>query len=290
VRVGSTFSGVGGLDLGLARAGHVVAFQIEIDPFRRAVLARHWPDVPQHDDVRTFDPEPWRGRIDLLCGGFPCQDVSVAGQRAGLDGGTQSILFYEFARIADRVVGPGGFVLVENVAGLLASHRGRDFAHVLARLADLGFHDLAWRVLDSRYFGVPQRRRRVFILGRRGDGDRAARLLLESDGGGGNSPTRHAPATEPRPRVGGDPAPDCYYVEDFRNGTLTSDPGRTDRKPLVIVGAPPDADRMRTPTGDAGRMDMARGIRGKRYAAAGDAVTVTVAEWIGRRLQGGDDE
>lgn len=264
-----------------------MVFQIEINPYRRAVLARHWPEVPRHDDVSTFDPEPWRGRIDLLAGGFPCQDVSVAGRRAGL-AGKRSALFYEFARIADRTIDRDGFVLVENVAGLLASHRGRDFAHVVTHLADLGFHDLAWRVLDSRYFGTPQRRRRVFILGRRGVGDRAARLLLESDGGDGHLAARGAAPAEPRPGVGGRPDPDCYWVEDFRNGTLTADPGRTDRKPLVIVRAPSDADRMRTTPTLAGRLDLARGRRGKRYAAAGDAVTVTVAEWIGRRLREGE--
>src|SRR5262245_34268021 len=84
MRVGSTFSGVGGLDLGLERAGHRIAFQVELDAYRREVLARHWATVPRWDDVATFDPEPWRGKIDLLCGGFPCQDVSRAGPRLGL--------------------------------------------------------------------------------------------------------------------------------------------------------------------------------------------------------------
>jgi DNA-cytosine methyltransferase len=313
--VGSTFSGVGGFDLGLHRAGHAVAFQVESDPYRRAVLARHWPDVPRYDDVCTFDGAEWRGRIGMLAGGFPCQDLSVAGQRAGL-AGAKSGLFYEFARIADRAIEPGGFVLVENVAGLLSSHRGRDFAIVLATLAELGFCDLAWRVVDSQYFGVPQRRRRVFILGRRGVGRRCATILLEPEGGGGDFEARRkktprvahrtengiartrtgsgkrydadtddfviAPTlkangshgtggaggrndehpivavadTLKSPKGGGrtNDASANYWVEDFRNGTLTADPGRTDRKP-IILGSPAHANGMRTPSSVPGRLD-----------------------------------
>jgi DNA (cytosine-5)-methyltransferase 1 len=318
--IGSTFTGVGGLDLGLERAGHAVAFQVESDAYRRDVLERHWPGVPRYDDVCTFDGLPWRGRIDVLAGGFPCQDLSVAGQRAGL-AGAKSGLFFEFARIANDALGPGGFVLLENVGGLLSSNRGRDFAVVLATLAELGFYDVAWRVLDSQYFGVPQRRRRVFILGRRGSGRRCAALLLEPEGGGGDFEARRTP--KPRaahrtqdgiartvqtrgrrqdgdtddfiianPVLASDGAQRStsversYWIEDFRNGTLTADPGRSDRKP-IIVGETPDANGMRAATGLPGRVDGAPDDPrpdGRRYAAVGDAVTVNVAEWIGRRL------
>lgn len=214
LRVGSTFSGVEGIGLGLERAGHRVVFQCEADAYRRRVLARHWPRVPCFDDIRGIDceriqrvglrglvraggggdplPEGLEGDadadrgIDLLCGGFPCQDLSVAGRRAGLQGGERSSLFFEFARVADALLADGGWVLLENVPGLLSSHGGRDFAILLATLAELGFHDLAWRVLDSRYFGVPQRRRRVFVLARRARGRRASEVLLEPEGGGGD--------------------------------------------------------------------------------------------------------
>lgn len=130
--------------------------------------------------------------LDLLCGGTPCQDLSVAGRRRGLDG-ERSGLFFEFARIADELVRPGGWLVFENVPGLLSSVGGRDFAIVLATLADIGFHDLAWRVLDSRYFGVPQRRRRVYIVGRRAVGGSARAVLLEPESGGGDfAPSREA--------------------------------------------------------------------------------------------------
>lgn len=181
----STFSGIGGLDKGLHDAGWAHVGFCESDEWRRSILAHHWPGVPIWDDVRsvamedtgrgrvdgaggTAEPDAsgdrWDGRgeaLDLLCGGFPCQDLSVAGQRRGL-AGNRSGLFFEFARIAESL--RPSWLLVENVPGLLSSNGGRDFGVVLGTLADLGY-GLAWRILDSRFFGVPQRRRRVFIVG-----------------------------------------------------------------------------------------------------------------------------
>lgn len=214
MNVGSLFSGVGGFDLGLERAGHRVVFQCEADAWRREVLAHHWPGIPLSPDVREVTTDWYRGELsnalardggsnegvrpgdlqpsgeaalnlDLVCGGFPCQDLSVAGKRAGL-AGERSGLFFEAARVADAFLGSGGWLLIENVPGLLSSNGGRDFGIVLATLGDLGFYDLAWRVLDSRYFGVPQRRRRVFILARRARGRHAAEVLLEPESGGGD--------------------------------------------------------------------------------------------------------
>lgn len=204
MNVGSLFSGIGGFDLGLERAGHRIVFQCEKDPYRRRVLERHWPGVPCFEDVcslgrrdiqrvgrlRKSDPtkcerDECDGAVDLVCGGFPCQDLSVAGQRAGL-AGERSGLFFEFARVADALLTDGGWLLIENVPGLLSSQGGRDFAVLLSTLGELGFHDLAWRVLDSRYLGVPQRRRRVFILARRSQGRSASEVLLEPESGGGD--------------------------------------------------------------------------------------------------------
>lgn len=128
----SLFSGIGGIDLGLERAGMRCVGQVEIDPYCRAVLARHWPSVPQWDDVRTFKREQLKERPDLIAGGFPCQDVSNAGTRTGLDG-HRSGLWTEFHRIV-REIRPR-FVLVENVAALLV--RGLD--RVLGDLASCGY-------------------------------------------------------------------------------------------------------------------------------------------------------
>jgi DNA (cytosine-5)-methyltransferase 1 len=158
----SLFAGIGGFDLGFERAGMEPAAQVEIDPKCREVLGRHWPHVERHDDVRTFDATRFAGAVDLVCGGFPCQDVSVAGRRAGMGEGTRSGLFYEAVRIVGEC--RPRWVVLENVPGLLSSRGGEDFRSVLSALDDLGY-GVAWRILDSRWFGVPQRRRRVFIVG-----------------------------------------------------------------------------------------------------------------------------
>ena len=152
---GSLFSGIGGMDLGLERAGMRCVWQSEIDPYACRVLVKHWPGVPNLGDISRID---WSGveRPDLVCGGFPCQDISFAGKGAGLDG-KRSGLWYEFARCV-REVRPR-FVLVENVAALLV--RGLDA--VLGTLASLGF-DAEWEGLPAAAFGADHIRDRLFIL------------------------------------------------------------------------------------------------------------------------------
>lgn len=157
ITVGSLFAGVGGFDLGMERAGMRPAWQVEIDPHARAVLARHWPDARQLEDVRQVGAHNLP-RVDVIVGGFPCQDLSVAGNRAGL-AGHRSGLFYEMLRVIDEL--KPSLVIWENVPGLLSSDRGRDFARVLYSLGGIGYHG-AWRILNAQFFGVPQRRRRVF--------------------------------------------------------------------------------------------------------------------------------
>jgi DNA (cytosine-5)-methyltransferase 1 len=183
-RFGSVFSGIGGFDLGFERAGWECAWQIENDPFCRRVLERHWPAVPKWGDLRAV-----RGaelpEVDLVCGGWPCQDLSVAGRRAGL-AGARSGLFWELVRLIKELREASGgtrptTVVGENVPGLLSSDGGRDFAAVLHGLADSGCVEVGWRVLDSRFFGVPQRRRRVFLVGRLG-GPCPLEVLFEPEG------------------------------------------------------------------------------------------------------------
>lgn len=157
ITVGSLFAGVGGFDLGMERAGMRPAWQVEIDPHARAVLARHWPEARQLEDVRKVGAHNLE-RVDVIVGGFPCQDLSIAGNRAGLAGG-RSGLFYEMRRIIDEL--KPGLVIWENVPGLLSSDKGRDFARVLYSLGGIGYHG-AWRILNAQFFGVPQRLRRVF--------------------------------------------------------------------------------------------------------------------------------
>jgi DNA (cytosine-5)-methyltransferase 1 len=154
--VGSLFSGIGGFDLGLERAGMRVEWQVEIDPYASAVLAKHWPHVTRYGDIRTID---WStvAPVDVLCGGFPCQDLSFAGKRAGIDG-ERSGLWSEYVR-AIRALRPR-YVLVENVPGLLTNaYMGR----VLGDLAESGY-DAEWDCLPAGIFGAHFRRDRVFII------------------------------------------------------------------------------------------------------------------------------
>ena len=183
MRVGSLFTGIGGFDLGFERAGMEIVWQCENDKKCQSVLRRHWPEVTVYDDVR--DIGTGAEAVDLVCGGFPCQDVSVAGRRAGL-AGERSGLWHEFHRVL-QCLRPQ-WVVVENVPGLLSSNRGRDFATVIQGLVQLGY-GVCWRVLDSQYFGVAQRRRRVFVVGHLGDG-RAAQVLFEREGLRGYPPSR----------------------------------------------------------------------------------------------------
>jgi DNA (cytosine-5)-methyltransferase 1 len=151
---GSLFSGIGGLDLGLERAGMTCKWQVEINEFCTKVLTKHWPDVPKFRDIRECggNLEP----VDLICGGFPCQDVSVAGKRAGIEG-KRSGLWSEFARII-RILRPR-YVLVENVPGLLSAGFGR----VLGDLAEGGY-DAEWSCLRAVDHGPPHRRERLFCV------------------------------------------------------------------------------------------------------------------------------
>jgi len=153
---GSLFAGIGGFDLGLERAGMVCKWQVEIDDFARRVLAKHWPDVPRHDDVRTFPTADGDWGVDVICGGFPCQDISVAGKGVGL-AGERSGLWYEYARIIGEL--RPRYVIVENVAALF----GRGIDAVLGTLASLGY-DAEWHVIPASAVGAPHRRERVWIV------------------------------------------------------------------------------------------------------------------------------
>lgn len=176
MKFGSLFTGVGGFDLGFERVGMECAWQVEIDKYASQVLERHWPNVERYTDVRTVGKHNLAA-VELICGGFPCQDLSVAGKRAGF-AGERSSLWFEFKRIIDEMH-PQWFV-IENVPGLLSSANGSDFGIILKSLDGFGY-GVAWRVLDSQYFGVPQRRRRVFVVASLGNPG-AGEVLFEREG------------------------------------------------------------------------------------------------------------
>lgn len=194
------FAGAGGLSLGLDAAGWQCVAHAEIEPHARAVLRYRWPAVPLHGDVTQIDGTQWRGLVDVVSGGSPCQDLSVAGKRAGLVG-ARSSLFHEQVRIWTESGAP--HLIWENVGGALSSNQGKDFATVLGTIIGAGVDVplvngkpkwqragravgptavAAWRVLDLQHFGPAQRRVRVFIVASRTGGVDPAEILALREG------------------------------------------------------------------------------------------------------------
>ena len=174
MRYGSVCSGIEAATAAWHHMGWEAAFFSEIEKFPCAVLEHRYPDVPLHGDFTTIKENEY-GKIDLLVGGTPCQSFSVAGLRGGLDD-DRGNLALEFCRLAQRE--QPRWIVWENVPGVLSSNGGRDFGSILGALEDLGY-GLAYRVLDAQYFGVAQRRRRVFVVGYLGDWRPAAAVLFE---------------------------------------------------------------------------------------------------------------
>lgn len=294
--VASFFAGIGGFDLGFERAGLRTVWQCELNPFCTEILERHWPGLPRRTDIRKVAPDDIPTAA-VWAGGFPCQDVSLArmGPRSGLRG-RQSGLFYEFARLL--AARRPKVVVIENVAGLLSSHDGRDFAIVIRTLADLGY-GVAWRVLDSRYFGVPQSRTRVFIVGTLGNPARAGAILFEPECGDRNATKGRQngeKSVSPFAICVGDSErgyvkklAHCLYAESARHtGTdwsrnyVSYPDGRVRRlTPLETERLQGFPDGWTMPIHvmeDLNKLDSAR------YHACGNAVTVNVAEWLGTRI------
>lgn len=180
LQVGSLFSGVGLCDLGLSWAGMQHSFFCEVDPFCRSVLAKHWPDIPIYEDVKTLKGSELPP-VDVLCGGFPCQDVSSGGLRAGIRQDTRSGLWLEYARLIGEL--RPKYAIIENVRGLLSL----GINIVLGDLAALGY-DAEWEIVPAAVFGAPHHRERVFIVAytHSCNADPAPRLLSPLQGIVGN--------------------------------------------------------------------------------------------------------
>ncbi len=172
----SLFSGVEAASVAWAPLGWEPVAFCEIDKFPSAVLAERFPHVPNLGDITKVDWRAYAGSADIVVGGSPCQSFSVAGKREGLKGA--SGLMFEYIRAVSEIM-PTCFVW-ENVPGALSSEHGAAFGQLLAEMDGLGY-GLAWRVLDAQFFGVAQRRRRVFLVGCLGDPERAAEILFDGD-------------------------------------------------------------------------------------------------------------
>ena len=182
----SVCSGIEAATVAWHQLGWTAAAFSEIEAFPRSVLAHHYPDVPCHGDFTTIGADEY-GPVDLLVGGTPCQSFSVAGLRGGL-GDYRGNLALEYLRLADRT--RPRWLVWENVPGVLSSNGGRDFGAILGGMVELGY-GFAYRILDAQFAGVPQRRRRVFVVGHLGDWRRAAAVLFERHSlSGDTSPRR----------------------------------------------------------------------------------------------------
>lgn len=212
----SFFSGIGAFDLGLERAGFRVVSHAEVKPFSNAVLETHWPGVPNLGDINAICPtgegehDCEIPRATVWTGGFPCSDFSIMGLRKGLLGGNRSSLGLVFLDLVRRHRPP--FVVLENVPGLLSSHEGRDLALLLSTLEDIGY-GWSFRLLDARHFGLPQARRRLFVVAA-ATAERAGAVLDDSTDRGVDAEALRGPS---RAAVGG-------------GG------GRPDRRPEVVLG------------------------------------------------------
>ena len=153
--VGSLFAGIGGFDLGVERAGCQVDWQVELDPWCRKVLAKHWPEVPRYEDIKTVGAHNLKP-VDWIVGGFPCQDLSTAGKQKGLSG-DRSGLWWEMRRVIGEL--RPEVVIVENVPNLVSL----GIEHVLGSLADLGY-DAEWNIISAHDIGAPHLRKRIWIV------------------------------------------------------------------------------------------------------------------------------
>jgi len=186
MRYGSVCSGIEAATMAWHGLGWEPAFFSEIEQFPREVLAHHYPEVPCHGDFTTIGEDDY-GSVGLLVGGTPCQSFSIAGLRGGMDD-ERGNLALEFIRLAQRK--RPQWVVWENVPGVLSSNGGRDFGSFLGALAEIGY-GFAYRICDAQYWGVAQRRRRVFVVGYLGDWRRAAAVLFERESLSGNpAPSR----------------------------------------------------------------------------------------------------
>jgi len=213
---GSLFAGIGGLDLGLELAGWQCSWQVETDSRCNWVLGKHWPEVRRYGDIKEIEPGQLEA-VDLISAGWPCQDLSVAGKRGGL-AAERSGLFFQAIRLIQGL--QPQWVLLEQVPGLFSQNKGRDFVLVIQALAECGY-GFMWRVLNSQYFGVPQRRRRVFIVGHLRD---VARL--------GQSQSRQDP-----PRLAGLHPEVLFESESLPRDTAKGGRARAKIAPLLASGA-----------------------------------------------------
>jgi DNA (cytosine-5)-methyltransferase 1 len=284
MRVVSLFSGIGGFEAGFAKAGFKTVLMCESDPTARAVLEKRFPEIDVRKDVTRMRTLPG---CEILTAGWPCQDLSQAGRTAGVSGNRSSLVSEVFRLLRASPRKPE-FVVLENVAFALHLQKGKAISFVTDQLEDLGYR-WAYRILDSRHFGLPQRRRRLFVVGSlsRNPSD----IIFDGfDNGFDTWPTSKSKYgfywTEGNTGIGWSPG----AIPPLKGGSGLSIPSppaiwEVEKRNFVIPGIR-DAERMQgfasgwTKTDD----DSPRGER-SRWRMVGNAVSVPVAEWLGKRIK-----
>ncbi len=280
LRVAGLFAGVGGLELGLSRAGHRTALLCELDPGAAAVLRKRFSRIPFHDDVTTLDRLP-RG-TELVAAGFPCQDLSQAGQTKGIRGRQSSLVDHVFRLLRSSDV---PWVLLENVPFMLQLGRGAALRHITRELEALGYA-WAYRVIDTRAFGLPQRRERVYLLGSKVADP--SRLIFQ----GNRSPSE--PNGRHRCPCG------FFWTEGLRGLGWAVDAVPTLKGGSTVgIPSPPaiwmpdgsfvtpdirDAERLQGFDADWTLPAAEKSRPSHRWKLVGNAVSVPVAEWLGRQI------
>jgi len=295
MRYGSVCSGIEAATMAWHHMGWEPAFFSEIEEFPRQVLAHHYPDTPCHGDFTTIKDDDY-GSIELLVGGTPCQSFSIAGLRGGM-ADERGNLALEYLKLAQRK--RPKWVVWENVPGVLSSNGGRDFGAFLGGLVECGY-GWAYRICDAQYWGVAQRRRRVFVVGYLGDWRRAAAVLFERESLSGNPPpSREARKEATTPAGERIAAFDKQRLGQYGNGEVSSTLAARDYKDATDLVAEELSVRRLTPT-EAERLqgfpDCFTQIPyrnkpadkcpdGPRYKALGNSFAVPVVRWIGERIQ-----
>lgn len=291
--IASFFAGIGGFDVGFERHKFRTEYLCEINDFCNSVLTRHWPGVPRGYDINAITPDEIPD-VDVWVGGFPCQDISVARARLGRLGlkGDRSGLFYRFAELIE--IKQPEVVLLENVAGLLNSNNGRDFGVILQRMTRLGY-SVSWRMMNTRYFGAPQSRTRIYICCWKNNRNKALRSMFEAS-------KVEKPANErrdfiePGVPIGTYPmAPRVAYCLAATSGRHTG----TDWSRTYVVCSegvrrmtPLECERIQGFPDGWSMPSLAMrdnndpdDIDTLRYTALGNAVSVPVVEWIASRIR-----
>ncbi len=289
--ISSFFAGIGGFDLAFERHGFQSVFQCEINKFCTSVLEHHWPDVMRFDDIQELDPDNIP-ESDIWCGGFPCQDVSVARGSKGREGlkGRNSGLFYPFLELI-KTRKPK-LLLLENVVGLLSSHNGQDFRIILEELTTLGYA-VAWRIMNSRYYGAPQSRPRVFICASLDDPEIPLRALYEELPGAKPASRRAGFLEEDRCEFSGARVPRVAYCLAATSGRHTgTDWSRTYISYSTAVRrlTPSECEGLQGFPKDWTNIPLLQGRNTAdcdtpRYHALGNAVAVPVIEWISQNIR-----